>query len=70
MTLQQINISLISEPTDCECKNTHMIVETSWINSQNKLEQNKFYLKGIDAETAFSMFKDIILREEDKDGRF
>ena len=67
MTLQQINISLISEHTDYECKNTHMIVETSWINSQNELEQNKFYLKGIDAEAAFSIFKDIILREEDKD---
>ena len=70
MTLQQINISLISEPTDYECKSTHMIVETSWINSQNELEQSKFYLIGIDAEAAFSMFKDIILREEDKDGRF
>ena len=67
LTLQEINISFLSKPNDYEAKDSAMLVEMSVINSYNKLEQKKYYLKGIGAEAAFSIFKDVIEGENKKD---
>ena len=67
LTLQEINISFLSKPDDYEAKDSAIIVEMCVINSYNKLEQKKYYLKGMGAEAAFSIFKDIIEGENKKD---
>lgn len=64
MKLEKISLDLLHEvDKDFECKNSHLIIEVQWNNKKYKKNIN-----GIEAELLFSLVKDIIDKEDDKNG--
>ena len=64
MKLEKISLDLLHEvDKDYECKNSHLIIEVQWNNKKYKKNIN-----GIEAESLFSLVKDIIDKEDEKNG--
>lgn len=61
MKLEKISLDLLHEvDKDYECKNSYLTIEVQWNDKKSKKVIN-----GIEAESLFSLVKDILDKEEE-----
>ena len=65
--IQSINLKLESEDTDYKCINSILKVKIKAVNTYNKIETKTYRFSLIEAESIFSLIKDIIERGEKDD---
>lgn len=65
--IQSINLELESEDADYKCINSILKVKIKAINTYNKIETKTYRFSLIEAESIFSLIKDIIERGEKDD---
>ena len=65
--IQRINLELESEDTDYKCINSILKVKIKAVNTYNKIETKTYRFSLIEAESIFSLIKDIIERGEKDD---
>ena len=65
--VQSINLELESEDTDYKCINSILKVKIKAVNTYNKIETKTYRFNLIEAESIFSLVKDIIERGEKDD---
>lgn len=65
--IQNINLELESEDTDYKCINSILKVKIKAVNTYNKIETKTYRFSLIEAESIFSLIKDIIERGEKDD---
>lgn len=65
--IQSINLELESEDTDYKCINSILKVKIKAVNTYNKIETKTYRFSLTEAESIFSLIKDIIERGEKDD---
>lgn len=65
--IQSISLELESEDTDYKCINSILKVKIKAVNTYNKIETKTYRFSLIEAESIFSLIKDIIERGEKDD---
>lgn len=65
--IQSINLELESEDTDYKFINSILKVKIKAVNTYNKIETKTYRFSLIEAESIFSLIKDIIERGEKDD---